>query len=211
MVTRWLYLSHQRPKKLVGVTFPHTNAPVWYVKSAKARAPGTPSHAHGHPSLALITFEQSWVNSTVSVFTGLPGCITLKCQDSSHQQRCMDAEGYWSTKTGGCPPVIPLRRICTPPIYVGRKELCRARESQFNIWLTKCVSEGKLVKLPSKREQPKRYVHPGITNSHVGRAASQERHTAAVLVMGTMEEKLLEAAAWTHHLKRPKIVPGELP
>jgi len=38
----------------------------------------------------------------------------------------------------------------------------------------------------------------------------QECHLAAVLVMYLMEEKMWEEAGWTRHLKKPKVVPGEL-
>ena len=130
MVTRWPYLSHQRRKKLVGVTFQHTNPPAQRMRSAKARVPGAPSRVHWCLFLALTTSEQSCVKSTASIFTGLPCCTTLKCQDSSHHRWTTsphtDAEGYWSAKQGWSPPVIPLGHIQT-------SHLCRSCAGQENL------------------------------------------------------------------------------
>lgn len=80
------------------------------------------------------------------------------------------------------------------PIYPGKKELCRGRESQFHSWPKKGVSEGKLVPFNAKRAKSKQSDHPGI---------------AADLVMFLKEERMVAEPGWTHPLKNPKVVPGE--
>lgn len=158
MLTRWLYLSHQRHKKLVGVIFPHTNPPAQCIRPAYKVA--SPLNAK---------------TASTSNIVGLHhGC-----------------RGLLEYKEGGMFPPTKERKSCA---------------GQINSWLTKYVSEEKLVKIPSKREQLKWFVHPGFTSLCVGKAAMQECHIAAVLVVCVMEERLVVEAGWTHHLKKPKIV-----